>query len=157
MFETSQQVYADTSVFGGAFDDEFSTASHLFLKQVKSGRFHLILSPVIEKEIGNAPSKVRTLYQTISEYSEMLPLNDEALRLQESYINAGIVSPKWATDALHVAHATVHNCRMIVSWNFRHIVHYDKIALYNAINIREGYSSIGIFSPQEVIDYEEKV
>jgi len=44
----------------------------------------------------------------------------------------------------------------MVSWNFRHIVHYDKIALYNAINIREGYSPIGIHTPQEVIEYEKE-
>ncbi|MCX6998823.1 MAG: hypothetical protein NT106_00765 [Candidatus Sumerlaeota bacterium] len=157
MFEIAQRVYADTSVFGGAFDEDFSDASRLFLKQVKSGRFHLILSPIIEKEMLVAPVKVRELYQTISEYGEMLPLSKEALRLQDAYLNAGIVTQKWAADVLHVAHATVHNCRMIVSWNFRHIVHYDKIALYNAINIQEGYSPIGIHSPQEVIDYEENV
>jgi hypothetical protein len=45
---------------------------------------------------------------------------------------------------------------MIVSWNFRHIVHYEKIPLYNAINVREGYFPIGIYTPQEVIEYEEE-
>jgi hypothetical protein len=54
-------------------------------------------------------------------------------------------------DALHVALATVNNCDMIVSWNFKHIVHYDKIRAYNGINIRLGYSVIAIYSPKEVI------
>jgi hypothetical protein len=58
-------------------------------------------------------------------------------------------------DALHVALATVSGCQMIFSWNFRHIVHYDKIALYNAINVREGFAPISIHTPQEVMEYED--
>ena len=45
---------------------------------------------------------------------------------------------------------------MIVSWNFRHIVHFDKIRLYNAINLFNGYASIAIHSPLEVIAYEDE-
>lgn len=60
-------------------------------------------------------------------------------------------------DALHVALATTSGCAMIVSWNFKHIVHYDKIRLYNAVNILRGYDEINIFSPWEVIDYEERI
>jgi len=40
---------------------------------------------------------------------------------------------------------------MIVSWNFKHIVQYDKIPLYNAVNTLQGYGNIGIFSPLEVV------
>jgi hypothetical protein len=43
---------------------------------------------------------------------------------------------------------------MIVSWNFKHIVHYDKIAKFNAVNVLEGHKQIGIFSPLEVISYD---
>jgi len=38
-------------------------------------------------------------------------------------------------DALHVALASVAGCTMIVSWNFKHIVHFPKIPLYRAINV----------------------
>ena len=43
---------------------------------------------------------------------------------------------------------------LIVSWNFKHIVHCEKIPLYNAVNALRGYTSIGICSPLEVIRYE---
>jgi hypothetical protein len=86
----------------------------------------------------------------------MVPLAREALRLQQAYLGAGILSPRWAADALHVAHATTCGCRIIASWNFQHIVHYRKISLYNAVNIKEGYSPIGIHTPQEVIEYEDE-
>lgn len=43
---------------------------------------------------------------------------------------------------------------MIVSWNFKHIVHLDKIRRFNATNIDWGYKAIQIYSPREVTNYE---
>lgn len=79
----------------------------------------------------------------------------DALRLRDEYLRAGVAGPRWEVDALHVAFATVTGCAMIVSWNFRHIVHFDKIAYYNAVNIAAGFAVIGIYTPREVISYEE--
>lgn len=44
---------------------------------------------------------------------------------------------------------------MLVSWNFKHIVHFDKIRLFNAVNIEQGYKSLQIYSPREVTNYGE--
>ncbi|GMU24264.1 MAG: hypothetical protein AMXMBFR13_43390 [Phycisphaerae bacterium] len=38
------RVYADTSVFGGCFDEEFASASRTFFDEVKAGRFTLVVS-----------------------------------------------------------------------------------------------------------------
>jgi len=86
--------------------------------------------------------------------STLIEIFEEALRLREAYIKANILTKKNSTDALHVALATVNNCPMNVSWNFKHIVHYEKITLYNSINILEGYQQIAIHSPLEVISYD---
>jgi hypothetical protein len=51
----------------------------------------------------------------------------------------------------------VAGCRVLVSWNFRHIVHYDKISRYNAINVLNGYEEIAIHTPAEVRSYGEDV
>jgi hypothetical protein len=45
---------------------------------------------------------------------------------------------------------------MIVSWNFKHTVHFRKISLYNGVNRVEGYPEINIYTPQEVISYENQ-
>ncbi len=66
------------------------------------------------------------------------------------------MTSKSAEDALHVALATTWSCSIIVSWNFRHIVHFEKIPLYNAVNVLNGWGHIGIYSPLEVIEYEIK-
>ena len=57
------RVYADTSVFGGAFDAEFQTGSQAFFSQVQDGHFILVLSPLVRDELEEAPGKVRELYQ----------------------------------------------------------------------------------------------
>ena len=72
-----------------------------------------------------------------------------ALELQTAYLDAGVVGPKWDTDALHVAVATVSRCRAIVSWNFKHIVHTKRIPLYNKVNEEHGFSAIAIHTPKE--------
>ena len=83
--------------------------------------------------------------------AEITPVLDAAQRLQQAYLSAGIVTPKWSTDALHDALATVSNCELIVSWNLKHIVHFEKIPLYNAVNTCAGYDAVAIYSSWEVI------
>ncbi len=82
---------------------------------------------------------------------ELIDISEEALRLRDAYLEAEIISSHWSGDALHVALATVARCSLIVSWNFKHIVHFEKVPLYNAVNVLKGYSNIGIFAPLEVI------
>lgn len=38
-----------------------------------------------------------------------------------------------------------------MSWNFKHIVNYDKIRKFNSVNLFLGYREIDIRSPLEVI------
>jgi hypothetical protein len=54
-----------------------------------------------------------------------------------------------------VALATVVGCALIVSWNFRHIVHFEKVRLYNAVNVLHQRPELGIRSPAEVIEDDE--
>ena len=128
----------------------------MFFDQVEEGRFHLVTSAFDEEEVGMAPRKVQDLYHDLSIITEIADVSREALRLQKAYLDRGIVTSKWSRDALHVALATTAYCDLIVSWNFRHIVHFQKIPLYNAINVLEGYTQIAIFSPLEVLQYEDE-
>ena len=52
--------------------------------------------------------------------------------------------------------AAVSGCSAIVSWNFKHIVNLKKIPLYNAVNVLNGYPSLSIISPPEVLYYEDE-
>ena len=149
------RVYADTSVYGGVFDDEFAKPSRIFFDLVRTGRFRLVLSALVRTEVSQAPVQVQNFFAEHEEIAEVVDSDEGAIRLRKAYLDAGIVSTKWNADALHVAIATVNACRVIVSWNFKHIVHFQKIPLYNGINQSLGYAPIAIHSPEEVIANED--
>ena len=149
------RVYADTSVYGGIFDREFAIPSRQFFELVEAGRFQLVTSALVAEEISVAPERVKQFYRAMEDVLLVAEIKASAIRLAEAYIRAGIVTPKSLTDARHVALATVSHCRLIVSWNFKHIVQFERIGRYNELNVASGYGAIGIFSPLEVIDDEE--
>jgi predicted nucleic acid-binding protein len=149
--------YADTSVYGGLHDEEFAEPSRRFFEQVRSERFALLTSAVVDDELEEAPPEVQSDYEALLPFVEIADITDEALALQKAYLNAKILTPKWEDDALHIALATVHGCDLIVSWNFQHIVHFQKIPKYNAVNALHGYDEIAIHSPSEVISDDEEL
>ena len=82
---------------------------------------------------------------------ELVEYNDEVGALRDAYIAAGMGSAASAADAEHIAAASAEEVDFIVSWNFKHIVHYEKISGYQAINLLHGYKPIRIYSPKEVV------
>ena len=74
---TTISVYADTSVLGGVFDDEFSGPSKALIDAVRAGRFTLITSELVRQEIEAAPQVVRQLF------AEMLPVAEIAAVVAE--------------------------------------------------------------------------
>jgi len=150
------RVYADTSVFGGVFDEEFSKPSAAFFSQVRAEQFRLVVSGLVEVEIEAGPEEVQRLWRDLLPLCETADITEEAIALQKEYLAKGIVAPRYGRDAMHVAIATAAGCSVIVSWNFRHIVHWNKIPLYNAVNSISGYARIAIHSPAEVIRYEDQ-
>ncbi len=152
----SIRAYADTTVFGGIVDVEFEAASRAFFEEVKSGKFALVVTAPLDEEIATAPLEVQALYAQMKTYAETVDITAEAQALRKAYLDAGILAAKSAADALHVAVATVNDCELIVSWNFRHIVRFSKIQRFNAINALYGYNSVAIHSPPEVTNEKEQ-
>jgi len=86
---------------------------------------------------------------------EILAIWDEALELLQAYTAHNILGEKFRNDLLHIALATVSEVDILVSWNFKHIVQFDKIMLFNAVNIELGFKPLNIYSPREVTTYEQ--
>lgn len=112
----------------------------------------MLVSELLTKELTLAPSEVQAVLADLPpEHLEEVPLCSEAEELRDGYLEAGILGPTSADDAHHVALATVAKADLIVSWNFKHIVHVDKIRLFGAVNLTRGYAVIDIRSPLEVV------
>jgi predicted nucleic acid-binding protein len=150
-------VYIDTSVVGGYFDEEFEEDTKLFFQRIFDKDFLVYFSAISEAELSLAPKVVKDLKAQIpTECYRYLELDAESKKLGETYISERILGKASIDDAYHIAIATVNRLDVLVSWNFKHIVNYDKIKLFNSINLRFGYPIIDIRSPKEFINYENK-
>lgn len=147
-------VYVDTSVFGGVFDEEFKSDSIRFFELVNKRYFKIVTSYVVKEEIDLANIKVRTFFNSLTDEMVYYEATNEATFLRNQYIKAGILTENSLSDALHVAIASTSQTPLIISWNFKHLVNFQKIPLFNAVNLSFGYTNIGIYSPKEVIEYE---
>ncbi len=95
----------------------------------------------------------RVADQIPPEAVETVALSDEIERLRDAYVRAGVVGPSELLDAEHVASATVATADIILSWNFKHIVRFERIRWFHAVNLMEGYHPIPIYSPREVVEW----
>ncbi len=145
------RAYVDTSVFGGTQDVEFEIPSRRFFERVDQGEFRVLLSPETLRELVKAPGPIQTVWQSLPPDSvEEVPIDSEVEALAGEYVHRGVVGPASESDALHVAAATVAGADLILSWNFRHIVNYNRIIGFNGVNVAQGYRSMTILSPLEV-------
>jgi len=79
-----------------------------------------------------------------------------AVALVQRYAERSVLSQRFINDMLHIALATIAEVDVLVSWNFKHIVRLDKIRLFNAVNLEQGYKPLTIYSPREVISHAEE-
>lgn len=148
------RIYADTSVFGGCFDARFAQDSLRLFEEIRAGRFVLVVSAVTLLELHPAPQAVQGLLQDLPAGSlEHMAPSDEIDRLRDAYLEAAVVGPGSRRDAEHIAAASVADVDVVVSWNFRHIVHFDRIRGYHAVNLMQGYRLVPIHTPREVIQW----
>jgi predicted nucleic acid-binding protein len=150
------RLYLDTSVIGGYFDREFEGPTRKLFEEFAAGTFVPVVSDIVMAEVRGGPPPVRELLEKLDSFVwEEIVESTESLALAHAYVRAGILSEKWLDDCRHVAVATVCHADMIVSWNFRHIVHFDKIRAFNSVNLGSGYGIMEIRSPREVVNYDE--
>jgi len=126
------------------------------MADIENGLVRGATSEVVAAELFYAPRQVREKYlRFLSLGVDVLAMNEQAETLTNAYIGHGILTEKYRNDMVHIALATVHDIDILVSWNFRHIVHYDKIVRFNAVNLEYGYRQLTILSPREVTTHEQ--
>ena len=151
-----QRVYIDTSVIGGCFDIEFEEWSNLLFEDFKSGKRIAVASDITLDELSDAPQKVQENFHRIPENNlEIIVSTDESKTLADLYIKEGAITTKFYEDALHIAISTINQVDVLASWNFKHIVNLDKIRMYNAVNVKNGYSILEIRTPREIINFSK--
>ena len=147
-----QCIYIDNSVIGGYYDVEFEEATRQLFERIVNKEFEVYLSEVNEAELMNAPQKVKDVKNLIpSDCFHYIEMTDEVKALAMTYIKENALGMASRNDAYHIALASIHKIDCLISWNFKHIVNFDKIKMFNAINTRLKYPLIDIRSPLEFL------
>jgi predicted nucleic acid-binding protein len=150
-----QRIYIDTSVVGGYFDEEFKEATIKLFERLENNEIVFVISDLLDLELTDAPEQVRALLnQYAADKFQRVELTEESINLANTYISEKVVGKTSLEDCRHIALATINKVDVLVSWNFKHIVNLDRIKGYNSVNLRLGYSMLGIRSPKDLINYE---
>ena len=151
-----QRIYIDTSVIGGCFDIEFKEWSDQLFKEFRNGTRIPVISDITLDELADAPKYVQdNFFSMLEELIEVIITDLETRKLADLYLSEGVVTNKFYEDALHIAAATINQVNVLASWNFKHIVNLDRIRLYNAVNLKNGYPLLEIRTPREILNFEE--
>ena len=152
-----KKYYIDTSVFGGYFDSEFEDSTRDLFKEIYDKKIVILYSEMTESELEDSPEKVKKLIRELPKKNvEYLEITEETIFLADKYIQENVVGKTSRDDCIHIALATINRADVLISWNFKHIVNLKRIRGYNAVNLKYGYPTIEIRSPQEMIDYENE-
>ena len=147
-----QRIYVDTSVIGGYYDAPLQEATRQLFERIADREFDVYFSEVNDAELMNAPQQVKEVKDLIPcDCFHPIVVTDEVETLSQLYISEKALSKASENDAYHIAFASVYKIDCLISWNFKHIVNYNKIKLFNAVNLRFGYPLIDIRSPLEFL------
>lgn len=148
------RIYIDTSVVGAYYGHEFRSITRLFFRRLEEGELIFVLSDLLEEELESAPDEVREhLNRYPEDCFERVRLNNESIQLANRYMAEKVVGETSLRDCRHIALATVAKVDVLASWNFRHMVNWDRIQGYNLVNIQAGYPPIEIRNPRDLLNH----
>jgi predicted nucleic acid-binding protein len=153
------RLYLETTIFNYYFDEErnghedtvklFDTIDYGNYELYTSGYVTLELKKTIQER------KRNNMLDLIERYNiNTLHPDDEVIRLGNLYIINNIIPKRYLLDSLHIAIASVNELDCVLSYNFGHINRLKTKVLTARLNREEGYNSIVICTPREVLEDE---
>ncbi|GHS93216.1 hypothetical protein AGMMS50276_03050 [Synergistales bacterium] len=141
------KIYLDTSVISHLQHEdapEKTKDTLLFWDELKTGKYEVVISDLTLGEIQKCPQPKQTdMLNYLEEIDHEVLLNSGEVRaLAEDYIANGVLTRKNRGDCIHMAFATISDCDVIVSWNFRHMVRFKTIQGIRLVNAKNGYSKV---------------
>ena len=156
------KLYLDTSAIG--YLDEQSNPKEMndmliLWDQIKQGRYDAIVSQVTLGELSSNlnTDKVRVLFEFLSEISYDIVDVDVEVKKVAALVktNGLLISDKCEADRLHIGCAVAHDCDVLVSFNFKHLVNVQTIKGVRAISNLCGYGNIDIMPAAMLIEKGE--
>jgi len=81
----------------------------------------------------------------------LLDATPEALELARALVERGAIPLRKATDAAHIAVATVHRMQFLMTWNCAHLANAEILAQVQTICMALGYVAPIVCTPEELL------
>ena len=114
-------------------------------------KFELFVSEIVIQEAGSGNLEAAKRRLEVLNNISKLDISIEAENLAIKLLNNAALPAKAATDALHIAIATVHGIDFLLTWNCRHIANATLRSKIETICRVSGYEPPIICTPQELI------
>ena len=85
----------------------------------------------------------------------LLDATPEALNLAKALVERGAIPPRKATDAAHIAVATVHRIQFLLTWNCAHLANAEILAQVQVICAQLGYAAPIVCTPEELFGEQD--
>ena len=113
--------------------------------------FDIYISQFVIDEAGAGdPGAAEERMQAIEEFPQ-LEITEDVLRLADRLIQSKVIPKKAATDAAHIAVATVHNMDYLMTWNCTHIANAMRIKAVERVCREQGFACPLMCTPEELM------
>ena len=122
--------------------------------RARRDQFEICMSQFVldEASAGDADAAQERL--AILEPLPLLDISDAVLELASAILSSGVIPPKAARDAAHIAISAVHGIDFLLTWNCAHIANAQIVKRVQTICSQHGFPCPLICTPEELMGNE---
>ena len=113
--------------------------------------FDLYVSQLVIDEAAAGDSEMAARRLAVLDGIPLLAASEDARTLAEELVRKGPVPPKAATDAAHIALATVHGVEYLLTWNCTHIANAEMRVGIESVCRSRGFEPPILCTPEELM------
>ena len=119
--------------------------------QTRRADFQLFISQVVLDESGEGDSTAAAARLEVLRDLPVLEVNADVEQVAKAVLKTGLIPPKAANDALHLAIAAVHRMHFLLTWNCRHLANAALGSALATACHQAGFEMPVICTPRELI------
>ena len=113
--------------------------------------FEIFISQFVIDEAGQGNEEaLQRRLEILSEF-DLLDITDDVTDLASAILDFGVIPEKAATDAAHIAVATIHNLQFLLTWNCAHLANAEISNEIKSVCKSKGYECPIICTPEELM------
>ena len=113
--------------------------------------FDIFISQFVIDEAGQGDEEaLQRRLEILSEFN-LLDITDDVTDLASAILDARVIPKKAATDAAHIAIATIHNIQFFLTWNCDYLANAEVSIKIKSVCNSRGYECPVICTPEELM------